>query len=171
MATETWQDENGVRTCPRCAATFDGTTIGATAQARILCSDCTLATLDERCAAEDRAALATQHTPGPWTRETGQRFREMVQPESAGVRGPNGNYVATALDFNRYDRDDEVEANARLIAAAPDLLKALEALVTEFGARLSDGKPVGHTVGSMDRALMLVIESEAAIAKAKGEVS
>lgn len=32
-----------VRTCPQCGATFDGTSIGATPQARILCSDCTWA--------------------------------------------------------------------------------------------------------------------------------
>lgn len=44
----TWMDEHGVRTCPRCGATFDGTHIGAAAEARILCSECTLRALDER---------------------------------------------------------------------------------------------------------------------------
>lgn len=29
-----------MRTCPRCAATFDGTSLGATPEARILCADC-----------------------------------------------------------------------------------------------------------------------------------
>ncbi len=37
-----------VRTCPRCGCTFDGTTIGATAEARILCPECSLRMLDER---------------------------------------------------------------------------------------------------------------------------
>lgn len=43
MTTETraWMDEHGVRTCPQCGTTFDGSHIGATPQARILCSDCT----------------------------------------------------------------------------------------------------------------------------------
>lgn len=31
-------------------------------------------------------------------------------------------FVALALDFNRTDRDAEADANARLIAAAPELL-------------------------------------------------
>ena len=29
-----------MRTCPRCSAEFDGTSIGATLEARILCADC-----------------------------------------------------------------------------------------------------------------------------------
>lgn len=32
-----------MRTCPRCAAEFDGTGIGATLEARILCADCSSA--------------------------------------------------------------------------------------------------------------------------------
>ena len=65
-----------------------------------------------------------RHTPGPWTREEGERFRH---DQSAGIRSANGMYVATALDFNQVDRDEEVEANARLIAAATELLEACEA--------------------------------------------
>lgn len=64
---------------------------------------------------------------------------------------------------------ERARANARLIAAAPELLTALESMLSEFGARLSDGKPIGYTVGSMDRALALVRGAEAAIRKATGE--
>lgn len=72
------------------------------------------------------------HTPGPWTAdEPGRRFRH---DNSAGVQGPNGMYVATALDFNRTDRDAEVEANVRLIAASPELLEALRSLCDDFEA-------------------------------------
>jgi len=63
-----------------------------------------------------------QHTPGPWSREKGQRFRH---DESRGIRAANGIYIAAALDLNNYGRDAEVDANARLIAAAPGLLDAL----------------------------------------------
>ena len=65
------------------------------------------------------------HTPGPWTRTGDERFRH---DRSAGVMGPDGTFVAAALDFNRDDRDGEVEANARLIAAAPVLLATLESI-------------------------------------------
>lgn len=61
----------------------------------------------------------------------------------------------------------QVAADANLIAAAPDLLAALEPMLIEFGARLSDGKPLGYTVASMNRALELVKAAEAAIDKAR----
>ena len=64
----------------------------------------------------------TKHTPGQW-RYDGERLR---LDSRAVIRAPDGIAVAAAEDFNRYDRDDEVEANARLIAAAPELLEALE---------------------------------------------
>ena len=51
------------------------------------------------------------HTPGPWD----------VPNKSVKIRGCN--FLATV----HWD-DDEAEANARLIAAAPDLLAALEAV-------------------------------------------
>jgi|SRR5581483_4340967 len=70
--------------------------------------------------------MATQHIPGPWASEPERRFREQIIPEAIGVRGPGGTFVAAAFDFNRYDRDTEVVANTRLIAAAPQLLAAAE---------------------------------------------
>ena len=57
----------------------------------------------------------TEYTPGPWTREPGQRFRFDM---SAGIKDATGLYVAAALDQNDSEKDGEVEANARLIAAA-----------------------------------------------------
>lgn len=55
----------------------------------------------------------------------------------------------------------------RLEVQNRELLTAVEPLLAEFGARLSDGKPLGYTVGSMRRALDMVRVAEAAIAKAK----
>lgn len=48
----------------------------------------------------------SEHTPGPWTRDHGL------------IRGEGGTQIALVA----WD----IEANARLIAAAPDLLAALE---------------------------------------------
>lgn len=48
MAVEIWMDADGVRTCPRCSATFDGSHIGATAEARTLCPECSIRVLDSR---------------------------------------------------------------------------------------------------------------------------
>lgn len=72
----------------------------------------------------------TTHTPGPWTR--GGQFRDGARR----INGPDGMALATALDFNRFDRDAEADANARLIAAAPGLLAALEAAEEALGSNL-----------------------------------
>lgn len=87
------------------------------------------------------------HTPGPWT-----------APEGPFV---GGHYVGTE-DADIAERADwpleftaEQEANARLIAAAPELYEALERLLVEH-----DGNY--RTSTAVDAA-------RAAIAKARGE--
>lgn len=105
--------------------------------------------------------MSTQHTPGPWTRTPEERFKH---DSSAGIKGPNGNYLAAALDFNRTDRDEEVEANAEFIVRAcnahDELLAALEDIIET---------PVGHTTADCAKDLAACIRiARAAIAKAKG---
>src|SRR3990167_2358217 len=56
----------------------------------------------------------TQHTPGPWTHE-GQGYIKSESADAAGSR-------VCIIQRN-------VEANARLIAAAPDLLEALRSIL------------------------------------------
>lgn len=58
-----------------------------------------------------------------------------------GIRidGPDGMLVAEAADFNRVDRDAEVEANADLIAAATELRDLLTQYVN--GANCPDDGP------------------------------
>ncbi len=93
-------------------------------------------------------------------------------PESIGVTGPKGTFVAAAFDLNNYDRDPEVEANARLIAAAPELLAALERLVevvADFAAEQCDaGENVAYWNRTTGGGWLAVKLAETAIAKAKG---
>jgi len=57
-----------------------------------------------------------QHTPGPWERDDGYI-----------VSLHNHEKIATVHDWTTEDEDiDRAKANARLIAAAPELLEALE---------------------------------------------
>jgi hypothetical protein len=71
--------------------------------------------------------MSTQHTPGPWS---------VSQNVSRHVIGKNGGVVACAeLTWTA----EISEANARLIAAAPDLLNALVMVLDDSNAL--DGRP------------------------------
>lgn len=59
----------------------------------------------------------TQHTKGPWRYEAGTRTIRAV---------PSNHWIAS---MDSWDGAVNNEANARLIAAAPELLEALENLV------------------------------------------
>ena len=59
----------------------------------------------------------TQHTPAPW--HMGKAGYDKA------IYDKNGAHIATMPDMLQHD---EVLANARLIAAAPELLEALKAL-------------------------------------------
>lgn len=63
----------------------------------------------------------SKHTKGPWSFKYDDETRSGVN-----VYGNNGQ--TQIIDFVMGENLDEAEANARLIAASPDLLKALEAI-------------------------------------------
>lgn len=87
------------------------------------------------------------HTPGPWDYFVGNaNGRGLIRVETAHDAPVAGVHIASAV------RGAESEANARLIAAAPDMLAALKAMV------LNDT----HTYRDCHRAAL------AAIAKAEG---
>jgi hypothetical protein len=66
----------------------------------------------------------TQHTPGPWEVAI-EIFDNDGMPETAIQAINSGATVAVALDFGPNNPNMRT-ANARLIAAAPDLLDALK---------------------------------------------
>ena len=105
------------------------------------------------------------HTPGTWavSGERDSRPLDIVQASTGGL-------IATLEETFGYGEADE--ANARLIAAAPELLAALEAAVRRItddhecldcGSQRPDGR--GGTDHDQDCIVPLL---EAAIAKAKG---
>ena len=75
-----------------------------------------------------------EHTPGPWS--TNLRLAD-ERGESVAITADNGQYVgcADAVLEGQYDTTMN-EANAKLMAASPDLLEALKKLLEdhEYGA-------------------------------------
>ena len=70
-----------------------------------------------------------RHTPGPWDIVQDAPLNPKAR-FNIGSRGPSGlaTYVCTIKTEKHLALDGNEEANARLIAAAPDLLAALETI-------------------------------------------
>lgn len=96
--------------------------------------------------------MSNKHTPGPWTQGTSNPGRSCVwldgNAEPENTMGPDNTWI-----------DCVSEANARLIAAAPDLLEALHLAVKMAETGMCDFNP--HDEYVMNKA-------RAAIAKATG---
>ena len=82
-----------------------------------------------------------QHTPGPWT------------VDNQYIHGPDG------IRFLAVAGDGAGQANARLIAAAPELIEALEAVLPDLEHYVATHGP------GPDKRLAI---ARAAIAKARG---
>ena len=110
-------------------------------------------------------STATKHTPGPWA-----AFLDELVPERGAVyvEGPHGwdDSPICACDYG--SSAEENEANAQLIAAAPDMAEALPALI-ECAEILA---AQCRASGDEGRARMYQARAEAgrsAIAKATGQ--
>lgn len=98
--------------------------------------------------------MTTPHTPGPWRLRYGKRF-EYDYLLKAGKDTP----IAYWSNF-KIRTKKESKANARLIAAAPDLLEALQEVLPMLEQLLMiRGEPEPGSIGHKARA---------AIAKAIG---
>lgn len=114
-----------------------------------------------------------KHTPGPW------EYAPSTDAHGPYVSGPYGDvadcYTMTnpnhAAVVNGGDSQphhfcgEEADANARLIASAPELLEALEAMINNYVALANSGD-----CGNWDpEEEPQIIAARAAIAKARGE--
>jgi len=100
---------------------------------------------------EERARILgeAKHTPGPWTVEACFRYDRHTQtriPDGWEIHGPEHQGIAGIVEH---------EADGPLIAAAPEMLEALAAIV-DAGYR-------GDEIGGK-----LLAQAEAAIRKARG---
>jgi hypothetical protein len=105
------------------------------------------------------------HTPGPWTLG---RFGSIVGgPFIKYANGEAQSQLASATVGNEIT-PEEREANARLIAAAPDLLLMLERITARMNRWASHGVQCGPKGIDHDYS-ELYNYAQAAIRKAKGE--
>lgn len=103
--------------------------------------------------------MSSKHTPGPWkiTGETGDGKRIYVESD---MERDNRECPRCEVDSDDCDSDMAM-ANARLIAAAPDLLAACEAAVEAIEEHVSDEPEAPAWAAKLHKQL------EAAIAKAR----
>jgi len=101
----------------------------------------------------------TKHTPGPWDISSFQSHVIVGSPEIVG------NAIATCHISRAVGDLSTADANARLIAAAPDLLEACRALVLEWNSCF-EGQDTGYDGTPLHDCVML---ASAAIAKAEGK--
>ena len=112
--------------------------------------------ISEAIAKSEGAEMNAKHTPGPW----------MVDMTGADVAGTDGAFMPFGgcgycdAPWSNAETKEQADANARLIAAAPDLLDALKDIVQLWDHHCyehGDGKPSP-----------LHVKASAAIAKAEG---
>lgn len=77
------------------------------------------------------------HTPGPW-KVVGRDIRA-----DDYIKVGKGGYFSIAYMANPISRDDIMDANARLIAAAPELLEACKIALST----INDEYPKGEMMG------------------------
>lgn len=75
--------------------------------------------------------MNAQHTPGPW------KMRAAIKSDEFDIRdeGSSGGYAPIAkVKGDKRSTMEQAAANARLIAAAPDLLDALQTMPQSMSA-------------------------------------
>jgi len=112
------------------------------------------------------------HTPGPWTVECvcGDDPHDICGPDRPGEGSPN------LLASVAYDDDDplphlslaEANANARLIAAAPDLLAALKELGDWVAGGLQASDEAWPDARCLQHTEEIAARARAAVDKAEG---
>jgi hypothetical protein len=73
--------------------------------------------------------MSTTHTPGPW----------LYEPETETIRSVKENYWLASMES--FEGEVSNEANARLIASAPELLEALRGTMKALSRMIDKHDP------------------------------
>ncbi len=96
----------------------------------------------------------SNHTPGPWLL-THDNFVYALNERGTNQFWAHVNYGWKGQNAEERTSSEEIEANARLIIAAPDMILALEDMVVSYEHEASSDNPS-------------LLAARAAIAKARG---
>lgn len=113
--------------------------------------------------------MSTKHTPGPWTVTessdwTGMSGVSLGIDDAAGQDGERDYHLATVV----HGDPDELAANARLIASAPELMQALQEAENALDDYVERLEKLG---GQMNYGRKVLMQARAAIAKATGSAA
>lgn len=120
-----------------------------------------MSTTNDTHATTQSHAPNTAHTPGPWRAQPiegpghWQVINESCRQVAMARHWPNSHGV------NSEDARAETEANARLIAAAPELLAALENCFIILRYLASNGKPIDQRTIEQARAALAAAQGGA----------
>lgn len=108
-----------------------------------------------------------EHTPGPW--RLSDESPRIIKKDFRDIGSDSGFLIASTMgrdDSGFYASNKEADANARLIAAAPCLLEALEAAMAFIDNHVADPDLTDEMCEAYAR--LLALEPRKLIAKTKG---
>ena len=89
--------------------------------------------------------MSRQYTPGPWWAQENSAgawdvltYRDSETADNFRIRDTGATICGSIGDHTEERTSGNEEANARLIAAAPDLLEALEAVIDDLVGGIQD---------------------------------
>ena len=92
------------------------------------------------------------HSPAPWEKDTQFFVEENSESQYIVIFGSQGpGWGRVAMVFAELGREDELEPNATLVAAAPALLKVYEAASTTFHDNPDLGLALREAREALDR--------------------
>jgi hypothetical protein len=87
--------------------------------------------------------MKTGYTPGPWTlQDLGTPYGGYIDWQTFAVRSPANVCLAVVGTVDRYE-SERIPANARLMAAAPDLLEALDVALLHIERMMCESERTG----------------------------
>ena len=106
------------------------------------------------------------HTPGPWHMGAGNGSGSIFADNGRTRLETGGTTLYPIAQIGRGWNEEEDEANARLVAAAPEMLAALESLAVGLSPASVDLQRENGNLAALCRVCREIAEN--ALAKAKG---